>query len=160
MISLDLWAEVWSVSPEALKQLRRLMGVHAEVTVRSDLPAHSEAAVQQQIRLAAPKQGVTLWRNNNGAAQDSTGRVIRYGLGNDSKKMNACIKSSDLIGITSKVINPADIGRTLGVFTCIETKRSNWIYKGTDAEKAQLKWLDLVISLGGYAKFSTGTEES
>ena len=54
---------------------------------------------EKRIRLEAAKQGILLWRNNVGAVKTSDGRMIRFGLANDSHKMNQHIKSSDLIGI-------------------------------------------------------------
>jgi hypothetical protein len=109
----------------------------------------SEAAVQQEIRLESARRGWRLWRNNNGACMDQQGRLIRYGLGNDSAKMNAEIKSSDLIGITPVVITQEMVGQTVGVFTSIEVKREGWRYTGKGRELAQKRWIDLVVSLGG-----------
>lgn len=115
-----------------------------------------ETPRQQLIRLEAPKHGAILWRNNNGACVDKNGRHIRYGLANDSMQLNAEIKSSDLIGITQRVITPDMIGQTVGVFTSIEVKREGWVYKGTEREEAQNKWLLMVQSWGGIAGFATG----
>ena len=113
----------------------------------------SESAVQQAIRLDESKKGNRLWRNNNGACMDAkTGRQIRYGLANDSAKMNKHIKSSDLIGITPVTVG----GKTFGVFTSIECKRAGWRYTGTPREKAQLAWIELVTSMGGIGRFATG----
>jgi len=114
----------------------------------------SEQAVQQAIRLAAPRNNAILWRNNNGACQTVDGRQIRYGLANDSHQINAAIKSSDLIGITRTIITPDMIGRTLGVFTSIEVKRGGWQYSGSPRESAQNKWLQMVQSHGGVAGFA------
>jgi len=159
MISLNQWAIRHRIPPSALRDLVQMLGV-SEPPVARDADASPEAKVQQDIRLAAPKHGLRLWRNNNGACVDEkTGRLIRYGLANDSKKVNASIKSSDLIGITPVQVTTSDVGTVLGVFTSIEVKRSHWMYKGTDREKAQLKWLKLVISLGGLAKFATSAED-
>jgi len=114
----------------------------------------SEQAVQQAIRLAAPRHSCILWRNNNGACQTVDGRQIRYGLANDSHQINAEIKSSDLIGITRQVITPDMVGQTIGVFTSIEVKRGGWKYTGTPREVAQNKWLAMVQSHGGVARFA------
>jgi hypothetical protein len=45
----------------------------------------SESVVQQRIRTEIARLNIDLWRNNSGACEDKTGRVIRYGLCNDSK---------------------------------------------------------------------------
>ena len=58
----------------------------------------SEAAVQAAIRIRASELGVRLFRNNVGACVDETGRVIRYGLANDSAQLQKRLKSSDLVG--------------------------------------------------------------
>lgn len=119
-------------------------------------PLLSEAAVQQRIRLEAPRHSCILWRNNNGACETADGRQIRYGLANDSTRMNSRFKSSDLVGITYRVIRPEDVGLTVGVFTSVEVKREGWQYTGTDREQAQNAWLHLIKQYGGIAGFATG----
>ena len=148
---IDQWAANWSIPPAALADLRvRLTASIAEG--KADTP---EAIVQQAIRLESSRRGMRLWRNNNGACVDNTGRMVRYGLGNDSSKVNKHIKSSDLIGITPVQVG----GHTLGIFTAIEVKRGGWAYKGTAREKAQLAWLELVTVMGGIGKFAAGVED-
>ncbi len=118
-----------------------------------------EAEIQAEILLEAPRRGVTVWRNNCGLAWNKNGRPVRFGLCNVSEAMNNKIKSSDLIGITPTIITPDMVGTTVGVFTAYETKKEGWVYKSpTKREKAQKKFLDLVKSLGGIAKFITGKE--
>jgi hypothetical protein len=117
----------------------------------------SEAAVQQQMRLEASGYGVRLWRNNNGACKDENGRLIRYGLGNDSAKMNKHLKSSDLIGVTPVRITPEMVGQIVGIFTSIEVKREGWHYAGTEREAAQKAWIGIIKSFGGKGGFATNT---
>ena len=107
--------------------------------------ALTETDVVAMLRIEASRRGAYLWRNNSGAACDSTGRVIRYGLGNDSPLVSARLKSSDLIGI--------DVD---GRFLAVECKRPGWRPHGGAHEAAQRAFLDLVRSLGGRAWFSTG----
>lgn len=153
---LDAWAARWQIPAAALAELKQAMGI-AEPAI--PVPAGvSEAATQQLIRLEACKQGKRLWRNNNGATFDESGRMIRYGLANDSAALSKQIKSSDLIGITPHYVTAADVGRLIGIFTSIEVKRPGWKYKGTDREVAQLAWINLVLSMGGVGKFATGPE--
>ena len=119
----------------------------------------SEATVMQLVRLEASRRGARVFRNNNGAAVDKDGRHIRYGLGNESKQINQVIKSSDLIGITPVVITQEMVGKTVGVFTAIEVKRSSWKYTGTEREKAQKAFIDIIKNLGGFAQFVADPEE-
>ena len=119
-----------------------------------------ENPVQTRIRLDAAQNNSELWRNNVGACVDNSGRQIRYGLSNDSKELNDVIKSSDLIGITSIVITPEMVGMTVGVFTAIETKKSDWVFRLSDARAvAQAKFHDLVRRAGGLAGFARSVEE-
>jgi len=150
-MTLHTWATKWGIPPEAIWDLQQDM----VVTVPNANPTAPEAKVQQEIRLESARRGMRLWRNNNGACVDQTGRMIRYGLANDSSKVNKHIKSSDLIGIT-----PVRVGyHTYGVFTSIEVKKAGWKYTGTDREKAQLAWIELVVAMGGIAKFATSKED-
>ena len=153
---LDEWAARWAIPSAAIADLRASMGV-AEPPIGT-YSEQSETAAQQQIRLAESRKGNRVWRNNRGAAYDETGRFIRYGLANDSKAMDKKIKSSDLIGVTPYTITAADVGRLVGIFTSIEVKRPGWVYKGTPREVAQLAWNNLILSMGGIARFSTGPE--
>jgi len=118
----------------------------------------NEASIARTVKVNATKIGMRLFRNNVGCfVQEPSGRLIRYGLANDSKKMNHVFKSSDFIGINPVTITLDMVGQTIGQFVAIETKNPTWSYRGTDAEKAQLSFLNLVQSMGGYACFnSTG----
>jgi hypothetical protein len=153
---LNEWAIRWSVSPQALADLRARMQAVNTGPPPPTLTGRSEAAVQAAVRLEASKKGAILWRNNVGGYYDETGRFIRYGLANDSKAMNQMIKSHDLIGLQPVEITPAMFGRTIGQFVCREVKPSDWRFTGTKRELAQLKFADLVVSLGGDASFTTG----
>lgn len=116
----------------------------------------SEATVKSQVELIAASLGAMLMRNNVGAFQDKTGRWIRYGLMNASKKENSQFKSSDLIGITPVVVTPEMVGLTLGVFTAIETKEAGWKLTPSDEHaKAQLRFINLIKVHGGFAGFAS-----
>lgn len=117
-----------------------------------------ESEIQQHIQMQAMMYGCTLMRNNSGAAQDVTGRLVRYGLGHVSP--NQQIKSSDLIGITKVVITPDMVGKTIGVFTAFEVKKGNWNpNKKLDAhEQKQKNFIDWVIQNGGIASFVNSVE--
>jgi len=119
-----------------------------------------ETSVGQRVLLEAAQNNILLMRNNNGACQDATGRFIRYGLLNESAKMNEHMKSSDYVGIAPTLITPEMVGRVVGVFVGIETKASMWHFNQMDERAvAQQRFIDLVRSYGGYAGFATGPED-
>lgn len=155
MTLLTQWAARHGVSQAALAELRVMMGVDTD-PAKCTAKAGSEAAVQTAIRLEASRLGVRLWRNNVGACKDESGRIIRYGLCNDSAQLNKRIKSSDLIGVRPVVITPDMVGQRIGQFVAREVKRPGWKYAGTEREKAQLAFIELLLSLGADAAFASG----
>lgn len=104
----------------------------------------SEAQMQALIRLAFAGLSLTLWRNNRGAFKDATGRWVRFGLGNDSSKIDKVFKTPDLIGLT-------DQGRFVG----IECKRPGWGGPRSPHEIAQKAAIDYIRQRGGVAGFAT-----
>lgn len=158
-MNLQEWANKWDVPVVAVFELMEQMGMtKTDPTERYGIPL-SEAAVQTDIRLEASKKGMRLWRNNVGVAIDQDGRHIRYGLCNESKKMNEMIKSSDLIGIRKVLITQEHVGTFIGQFVAREVKAGDWIYRGTPREEAQKAFLELILAHGGDAAFakSAGT---
>lgn len=151
-LGLEKWAAKWGIPAAALADLP------AHLTSPPPPPSDGshEADVIAAVRLRASEAGWTLFRNNVGACYDSTGRFIRYGLANDSAQLNKALKSSDLVGVRPVFIDPTYIGRTIGQFVALECKRPSWSYKGTKREQAQKKFLALIASNGGHARFSTG----
>lgn len=160
-MNIEQWALKWGVPYEALQDLRREFG---QINTDPVIPVkgNNEAAVQANIRLEASRCGARLWRNNVGATMDDRGNFIRYGLANDSKQMNEVIKSSDLIGIQPVIITSDHVGATFGRFMAREVKAPGWKFTGTQREQAQLKFLELIASMGGDACFATslGTIDS
>lgn len=141
------WAAVWGVPSAALADLV------GRLTAADHLPSEagrSEAAVQADIRLAAAKRGdLVLWRNNSGALTDDAGRLIRFGLGNDSAQANKRLKSADLIGIH----------RGSGRFVSIEVKRPGWKHSdASERDRAQAAWAATVAAMGGVALRVTSAE--
>jgi len=108
-----------------------------------------ETDVQNIIRLEGSKHGLLLFRNNSGALQDVRGRLVRFGLGNDSASTNKVFKSSDLVGVQHNT----------GKFVAIECKPKGWKYTGKDREVAQLHFITLVRRYGGLACFATCWED-
>lgn len=154
MINLNVWAIRWGVSVEALQDLRQQMGIRTDPDQNAS--EGSEGAAQALVRLEASRLGARLWRNNVGTCQDERGNFIRYGLANDSKKLNAAVKSADLIGIRPVLIQQEHLGTVIGQFISREIKRPGWKFSGSAREAAQLGWADLILSLGGDAGFATG----
>ena len=152
---LTQWAIRWQIPLQAVEELRYMMGVGAPHPTGSIPEGASESAVQSAVRLEAARRGARVFRNNSGVAMEDK-RVIRYGLMNDSAKVNAVCKSSDLIGITPVVCK---CGHTHGVFTAIECKRPGWVFRESDQRAvAQLNFINLIVSLGGIGKFVTSVE--
>ena len=115
-----------------------------------------EAAVQQRVQLEMARRQCLIWRNNSGACEDKNGRVIRYGLGHTSAQQVRSWASSDLIGIVPVTIQPYHVGQVFGLFTAIEVKEPGWhLTPGDQRAQAQLRFLELVRSVGGIASFVT-----
>lgn len=150
-MSLFDWANRHGISPQALQELTEVFGLNDTPTAKG----MSEAAIQTQVRLNASKLGWRVFRNNVGVLKDERGVPVRYGLCNDTKQQNMSHKSSDLIGIRPLLITSEHVGQVIGQFVALEVKRADWKYTGSDREKAQLNFLSLIASLGGYSKFVT-----
>lgn len=149
------WAAQWGVPLAAVIQWEQQTGEYPRPTEISGTP-RSEAWVASALQLAAARADVMLWRNNVGALQDKTGRWVRYGLANDSEKINARWKSSDFIGIRPVLIEPRHVGHKFGQFVARETKPEGWVYTGAGREPAQLAYINLVNIYGGDAAFCAG----
>lgn len=148
------WAVRWSIPAAAMAELQ------SQVFRLDPTPAPgqgaSEAAVQNAVRLEASRKGGRLFRNNVGAGYAEGGAFLRWGLANDSARVNAVMKSADLIGLRPVLIEPQHVGTVIGQFVSREIKASGWTYRGTGREIAQLNWATLVNTLGGDACFATG----
>lgn len=132
---------------------RKLIDEHIIWLTEATLPqgefkAISETDTQQRIRVKAVELGCVLWRNNSGVLPNRQGRPVRYGLGNDSGKINKVFKSADLIGI-----GPG------GVFLAVECKHPEWKAPQNDREKAQWAFLLDVVNKGGIGFFATSVED-
>jgi len=151
------WAQAHPIAAAALTRILCTDATHHR--------GGSEALVQQRVRISVADQGAMAWRNNVGATParcpdcNAPQVPIRFGLANDSSRLNKRIKSSDLIGCIPRTITPAMVGTTIGQFAAIECKRAGWKYTGTDREAGQAAWLALISRLGGFARFTTGEIE-
>lgn len=121
----------------------------------SSATADSESATQAAVVLQSGEYRQRLWRNNNVAFQDpETGRQVRAGLGNTSKRINDKMKSSDYIGITTITVQPHHVGQQLGVFTALEFKAPGWkLTAGDKRGNAQAAFGVMVEAAGGIFGF-------
>lgn len=108
-----------------------------------------EFSIQQESRVEASRFGVHLWRNNSGVLYDDRGVPVRFGLGNDSSRLNEVFKSSDLIGI-----RPWD-----GKFCAFEMKPPGWRGVRSNHERAQEAFINEVRRCHGVAGFVTSLDE-
>ena len=151
------WAAKWGVSDAALFDLRcRYL---PDIPPPPPQDGYSEAAVQARVRLKGSSQGMLLMRNNVGVLKDDRGVPVRFGLANDSHAMNENIKSSDLIGIRSLYIKPEHVGKKLGIFVALECKEGGWKYSGKGREVAQARFMSLIKSYGGEARFINSEDQ-
>jgi len=148
-MTLNQWALRHQISANALAELCDLFNLDPPPPQADALiMLGSEAAVQAWVRVECSRRGWRVFRNNLGAGKLEDGSFIRWGLCNESAQVNKQIKSSDLIGWDNE-----------GRFVALECKAPGWRYTGTDREKAQRKWLELVVAAGGIGKFINGPEQ-
>lgn len=102
----------------------------------------NETAIQNRIRLAISRHGGALaLRNNTGLFKTFDGRTVQAGMGTGT---------SDLIGLVSHVVTPADVGRTVGVFLAIEVKTE--IGRLRAEQEAFLSQVSRMGGVGGIAR--------
>lgn len=125
-----------------------------------------EAKATIEVRESASLLKSRVFRNNSGGCEDETGRMIRFGLGNDGTKASYGLKFGDYIGITPLVITADMIGQTVGVFTNLEIKPDGHMQKTLSAaskqgtrEYYQWKTCEMVKNLGGLAGFVTNKKD-
>lgn len=160
MTGLHEWAKRWGLSVACLRDLQMTLGLYTPpLDPVSEAAGKSEAWVQSVARMQASASGVKVFRNNVGALPDKTGRIVRYGLANDSAALNDVLKSHDLIGCKPVLIEPHHVGHLLGQFWSRECKKPGWQYTGQGREVAQLAFSNLINSCGGDAAFTTGSEQ-
>lgn len=163
------YAEWAAKHPHAAIDLQEMHGATPWPT-GEDNSGKSENWAQQQIRFQAFRAGAQAWRNNVGATPakikttcpkcqnhyEIKQQPVRFGLANDSMKLNEVMKSSDVILAIPRLITQQHVGQTIAQFGSVEVKKPGWRYTGTEHEQAQGNWLALINGMGGYATFSTG----
>lgn len=106
-----------------------------------------ESAVAKRILLHVTRMGGRLGRNNIGVATYPNGSVVRYGLFGRG--------AADYIGLLPVTVTPDMVGRRLGVFIAIETKRT----RGGRVTAEQKQFMEFVRGHGGIAAIATHAEE-
>ena len=149
-MKLSEWAKKWAIPQEAMDEFTAIAGMLPEPRITDGV---LEADVQARIKLEASQLGLRLFRNNSGAFTDGYGNFVRFGVANESDKINKVFKSSDLLGIRTIHIKPKHVGLKLGQFMARETKRESWFYRGTEIEEAQLNFINFINTMGGDAAF-------
>lgn len=152
---LSEWAERFNIGPDALFSLYGILTAPLGSSELAPYEKMPEKHVQDALRVVAgAREHTYLWRNNVGATQTPDGRMIRYGLCNESKKLNQRFKSSDLIGGTPIVVTPEMVGKRVMVFTAVEVKKADW-KPGSDTqrERGQLRFINAVRAAGGIGFF-------
>lgn len=152
-IEIRAWAIRHHVGADALAELAAMLG-----TGGTEETGASESNVQSRVRLAAPALGMRFWRNNVGVLKNDQGVPVRFGLANDTKKLNERLKSADLIGWRRVLITADMVGSGIAQFASIECKAEGWKFTGSDREIAQQRWATLVTAEGGFSRFATGPE--
>lgn len=110
----------------------------------------TEIDVQNLSRLAVQYAGGVAWRNNRGALPNpDTGIPIRFGLANDSSKLDKVFKTGDLVGFAPD-----------GIFCMWECKPPGWRYTGTEREVAQRNAILFVVARRCRAGFVTHPDEA
>lgn len=152
------WANRHGLGQQAILELCQILDVPS--TGIPEGRDGSEAAVQAEIMIAAARNGCALWRNNSGALRDENGRLVRYGLGNNSSRINDVWKSADLIGILPVMIEPQHVGTVIGRFWAVEVKEPGWRRIPSDKRAtAQANFLSNVNALGGQGQFAQSVKD-
>ncbi len=152
-MTFDEWAARWHLPDAALAELAT---VQWETTTAAE---GSEAAVQANVRLKAATMGGHLWRNNVGALRAEGGAFVRFGLANDSPKLNAVLKSHDLQGWRRRLIRPEDVGTVLAQYWSVEVKPPGWRPSSDKRYPGQSRWGALVERNGGLTQFVTDASQ-
>lgn len=129
--------------------------------------ATPEGEASKEVRLKASSLGYRLLRNNSGALLDQDGRLVRFGWGNESKKINAEFKTGDLLGGLPLIITPEMVGKKVAVLSMFEVKtpqKINSVVKramnvASSREAAQLNAINFVRELGGISWFASSAAD-
>lgn len=128
----------------------------------------SESKIGKQVQAAWSREGNRLWRNNVGVGWVGKSIFIKEQCGatlypgdviiRQARPLHAglCEGSADYIGFRRVVITPEMVGKTLAVFSSVETK----VPKTGKLSAVQQNWQQMVNDLGGIGIVATSVEES
>lgn len=110
---------------------------------------HRESTIQVKIRLAMGRLRILMLRYNVGTFWTKDGRPVKIGEPG----------VSDLIGLTPHKVTQEDVGRTIGVFTVLETKQ---VKDSTDKARREQQgnFLRLVNRNGGLGAIVRSEEDA
>lgn len=117
-----------------------------------------EGIAMEDVALGAASVQMRLLRNNRGAFKNDYGGYTHFGLGNTGAKEDKDFLSSDYIGGTVVTITPEMVGKKVFVLTAIEVKPKGFKlkqFKPGTREHGQLKFIEWVVSMGGFGGFAT-----
>lgn len=108
----------------------------------------TEKNIQNEIRLHLSKRGAMSLRYQVGLFYSPQGDPVRIGE----------VGVSDLICCVPVTITADMVGKRIGVFTAIETKKIN---DNTDKKRkeAQATFIDRVVALGGFAGIARSVQD-
>lgn len=152
--SFNDWVAKWGIPEGALVELHQMVNASGHRSEESK--ATTEEGAQNEVMLEYSYNNANLMRCNTGAGKLVDGGFVRWGLCNESEKINEVMKCSDLIGIQPVLIKPRHVGQTFGLFIAREIKRPGWSYRGTKREQGQLNFINMINGYGGNAAFATG----
>jgi hypothetical protein len=123
-----------------------------------------EAKATINVRARASEWGMKMFRNNVGMLPNpDTGVPVRFGLGNESAKLNKELKSGDLVGFAEITVTPEMVGKKIAVFTNIEVKSLGFIikdvYNKNSREYAQNEFNKLITNANGIAGFASSAQD-
>lgn len=122
-----------------------------------------EEKANQDVRLRVTSWGMRMFRNNSGVLMNPNGVPVRFGLGNESKKINKVLKSPDLVGVYELEITPEMVGKKVAVFSGIEVKKKGFKekenYNENSREFGQNNFIKLIKKFGGLAGFASCKED-
>jgi hypothetical protein len=108
----------------------------------------TEKNIQNEIRLHLSKRGAMSLRYQVGTFYAMDGSMVKIGE----------VGVSDLIACVPVVITPEMVGKRIGVFTAIETKKIN-DKTAKERKESQGKFIARVQALGGIATIARSTQD-